>query len=197
MPQASASEHAGSFFRFYKFRIIATETKISGYQEHRYCKSSKYIGYDSGISRKMDVKKHNCIRQIAFTISRVRFRIKITPFYIERLSRKYDSGVSFFSKRYTSKPAEFCQCCFSPVRFTLICFTLVRLPDLNYNSFMTSMTGCLLFPQKGFLCFMKHATILPANFARMAHVTLRTVRYYDKQDILKPSLVTNPAHIFI
>ena len=34
--------------------------------------------------------------------------------------------------------------------FTLIRFTLVRLPDLNYNSFMTSMTGCLLFPQKGF-----------------------------------------------
>ena len=28
------------------------------------------------------------------------------------------------------------------------------------------------------------------EFARMAHVTLRTVRYYDKQDILKPSLVT-------
>ena len=31
------------------------------------------------------------------------------------------------------------------------------------------------------------------EFARMAHVTLRTVRYYDKQDILKPSLV----HVFI
>ena len=30
------------------------------------------------------------------------------------------------------------------------------------------------------------------EFARMAHVTLRTVRYYDKQDILKPS-----AHVFI
>ena len=27
------------------------------------------------------------------------------------------------------------------------------------------------------------------EFARMAHVTLRTIRYYDKQDILKPSLV--------
>ena len=46
----------------YKFRIIATETKISGYhKKHRYCKSGKYIGYYSGISRKMDVKKHNCI----------------------------------------------------------------------------------------------------------------------------------------
>ena len=28
------------------------------------------------------------------------------------------------------------------------------------------------------------------EFARMAHVTLRTIRYYDKQNILKPSLVT-------
>lgn len=28
------------------------------------------------------------------------------------------------------------------------------------------------------------------EFARMAHVTLRTIRYYDKHDILKPSLVT-------
>ena len=25
------------------------------------------------------------------------------------------------------------------------------------------------------------------EFARMAHVTLRTIRYYDKQNILKPS----------
>ena len=29
------------------------------------------------------------------------------------------------------------------------------------------------------------------KFAEMAHVTLRTLRYYDKQDILKPSLVTD------
>ena len=28
------------------------------------------------------------------------------------------------------------------------------------------------------------------EFARMAHVTLRTIRYYDKQDLLKPSFVT-------
>ena len=28
------------------------------------------------------------------------------------------------------------------------------------------------------------------EFAKMAHVTLRTIRYYDKQNILKPSLVT-------
>lgn len=29
------------------------------------------------------------------------------------------------------------------------------------------------------------------EFARMAHVTLRTIRYYDKQDILKPSYVSD------
>lgn len=34
------------------------------------------------------------------------------------------------------------------------------------------------------------------EFARMAHVTLRTVRYYDKQDILKPSLVTESRRTF-
>ena len=34
------------------------------------------------------------------------------------------------------------------------------------------------------------------EFARMAHVTLRTVRYYDKQDILKPSLVTESGARF-
>ena len=35
------------------------------------------------------------------------------------------------------------------------------------------------------------------EFARMAHVTLRTVRYYDKQDILKPSLVTESGARFL
>ena len=34
------------------------------------------------------------------------------------------------------------------------------------------------------------------EFAGMAHVTLRTVRYYDKQDILKPSLVTESGARF-
>nr|WP_294677797.1 methyltransferase domain-containing protein [uncultured Blautia sp.] len=34
------------------------------------------------------------------------------------------------------------------------------------------------------------------EFARMAHVTLRTVRYYDKQDILKPSYVTESGARF-
>lgn len=29
------------------------------------------------------------------------------------------------------------------------------------------------------------------EFARMAHVTLRTIRYYDKQELLKPSYVTD------
>ena len=30
------------------------------------------------------------------------------------------------------------------------------------------------------------------QFAGMAHVTLRTIRYYDKQGILKPSFVRHP-----
>ena len=34
------------------------------------------------------------------------------------------------------------------------------------------------------------------EFARMAHVTLRTIRYYDKQDILKPSLVAESGARF-
>ncbi|MBU3874215.1 methyltransferase domain-containing protein [Faecalicatena sp. AGMB00832] len=34
------------------------------------------------------------------------------------------------------------------------------------------------------------------EFARMAHVTLRTIRYYDKQDILKPSYVTEAGARF-
>ena len=34
------------------------------------------------------------------------------------------------------------------------------------------------------------------EFARMAHVTLRTIRYYDKQDILKPSFVTHSGARF-
>ena len=34
------------------------------------------------------------------------------------------------------------------------------------------------------------------EFARMAHVTLRTIRYYDKQNILKPSYVTETGARF-
>lgn len=34
------------------------------------------------------------------------------------------------------------------------------------------------------------------EFAKMAHVTLRTIRYYDKQDILKPSFVTDAGARF-
>ena len=34
------------------------------------------------------------------------------------------------------------------------------------------------------------------EFARMAHVTLRTIRYYDKQDILKPSFVSEAGARF-
>lgn len=35
------------------------------------------------------------------------------------------------------------------------------------------------------------------EFARMAHVTLRTIRYYDKHDILKPTWVSESAPAFI
>lgn len=34
------------------------------------------------------------------------------------------------------------------------------------------------------------------EFAKMAHVTVRTIRYYDNQDILKPSLVTDSGARF-
>ena len=34
------------------------------------------------------------------------------------------------------------------------------------------------------------------EFARMAHVTLRTIRYYDKQELLKPSYVTDSGARF-
>ncbi|MDO4273043.1 MAG: methyltransferase domain-containing protein [Eubacteriales bacterium] len=34
------------------------------------------------------------------------------------------------------------------------------------------------------------------EFARMAHVTLRTIRYYDKQDVLKPSCVSEAGARF-
>ena len=34
------------------------------------------------------------------------------------------------------------------------------------------------------------------KFARMANVTLRTIRYYDKQDILKPSFVSESGARF-
>lgn len=34
------------------------------------------------------------------------------------------------------------------------------------------------------------------EFARMAHVTLRTVRYYDKQDILSHLWSRNPGSTF-
>lgn len=61
---------------------------------------------------------------------------------------------------------------------------------------MTSIAGCLLFPQKGFYFYEKDGYYSSGEFARMAHVTLRTVRYYDKQDILKPSLVTESGARF-
>ena len=34
------------------------------------------------------------------------------------------------------------------------------------------------------------------EFARMAHVTVRTIRYYDSHDILKPSFVNESGARF-
>ena len=49
----------------YKFRIIATETKISGYhKKHRYCKSGKYIGYDSGIRNDILTNQQNFVNVV-------------------------------------------------------------------------------------------------------------------------------------
>ena len=44
--------------------------------------------------------------------------------------------------------------------------------------------------QRRFQAYEKEGYYSSGEFARMAHVTLRTIRYYDKQDILKPSFVT-------
>mgnify|MGYP002578504392 CR=1 FL=1 len=34
------------------------------------------------------------------------------------------------------------------------------------------------------------------EFAKMAHITVRTIRYYDKQNILKPSYVNDSGARF-
>lgn len=49
---------------------------------------------------------------------------------------------------------------------------------------------------KGTMFMKKPGYYSSGQFARMAHVTLRTIRYYDKQDILKPSFVTEPGARF-
>ena len=43
---------------------------------------------------------------------------------------------------------------------------------------------------------MKNGFYSSGEFARMAHVTLRTIRYYDKQNILKPSFVSESGARF-
>lgn len=43
---------------------------------------------------------------------------------------------------------------------------------------------------------MKNGFYSSGEFARMAHVTLRTIRYYDKQNILKPSFVNESGARF-
>lgn len=51
--------------------------------------------------------------------------------------------------------------------------------------------------EKGDRAFMKKEGYYSSGeFARMAHVTLRTIRYYDKQNILKPSYVTEAGARF-
>lgn len=51
--------------------------------------------------------------------------------------------------------------------------------------------------KKGFVSIMKKQGYYSSGvFAHMAHVTLRTIRYYDKQNILKPSFVNESGARF-
>jgi ubiquinone/menaquinone biosynthesis C-methylase UbiE len=54
----------------------------------------------------------------------------------------------------------------------------------------------VIFSERILFFMKKDGYYSSGEFARMAHVTLRTVRYYDKQDILKPSLVTESGARF-
>lgn len=65
------------------------------------------------------------------------------------------------------------------------------LRDLSVETFLINS-----FIRKDLLYMKKDGYYSSGEFARMAHVTLRTVRYYDKQDILKPSLVTESGARF-
>lgn len=65
------------------------------------------------------------------------------------------------------------------------------LRDLSVETFLISS-----FIRKDLLYMKKDGYYSSGEFARMAHVTLRTVRYYDKQNILKPSLVTESGARF-
>ena len=55
--------------------------------------------------------------------------------------------------------------------------------------FLSTFAGKTIFLKEGFT-MKKDGYYSSGEFARMAHVTLRTIRYYDKQNILKPSYVT-------
>ena len=61
--------------------------------------------------------------------------------------------------------------------------------------FLSAFAGKTIFLKEGFT-MKKDGYYSSGEFARMAHVTLRTIRYYDKQNILKPSYVTESGARF-
>ncbi len=61
--------------------------------------------------------------------------------------------------------------------------------------FLFAFTCKTIFLKEGFP-MKKDGYYSSGEFARMAHVTLRTIRYYDKQNILKPSYVTEAGARF-
>ena len=62
--------------------------------------------------------------------------------------------------------------------------------------FLSTFAGKTIFLKEGFT-MKKDGYYSSGEFARMAHVTLRTIRYYDKQNILKPSYVTESGARFL
>jgi ubiquinone/menaquinone biosynthesis C-methylase UbiE/DNA-binding transcriptional MerR regulator len=70
--------------------------------------------------------------------------------------------------------------------FNLI-FLIVSFPFSPYN---------ILIYRKGPKPMKKPGYYSSGEFARMAHVTLRTIRYYDKHNILRPSLVNDAGSRF-
>ena len=61
--------------------------------------------------------------------------------------------------------------------------------------FLSTFAGKTIFLKEGFT-MKKDGYYSSGEFARMAHVTLRTIRYYDKQNILKPPYVTESGARF-
>ena len=71
-------------------------------------------------------------------------------------------------------------------------FSLAKWRYISYNNGIEKGGG---FPVRR--CFLKKDGYYSSGqFARMAGVTLRTIRYYDQHDILKPSLVTEAGARF-